>query len=80
MTDYEKDKAIDEFISTLEHDYENLKTMSKFMTHEDKRGEELVNSTLIILRNKINAIINSKTHKDVKKHVKLKKLFKKHGD
>ena len=80
MTDYEKDKAIDEFVSQLDRDYNDLKTMFKFIIIEDERYQKLINESLDILKHKIKAIIHSDSHKDVKKHVKLKKLFKKYGD
>ena len=42
MSDYEKDKAIDEFVSQLDRDYNDLKTMSKFIIIEDERYQKLL--------------------------------------
>ena len=80
MDNYKKDSAIDNFISALQHDFYNIEKMSKFIIIEDEKEKKLVDESLKLINEKINDIIHSKSIDDVKRHVKLKKVFKKFGD
>lgn len=80
MGNYEKDSAIDKFISVLQNDFFNIEKMSKFIIIEDEKEKKLVDESLKLINKKIDDIIHSKSIDDVKKHVKLKKVFKKFGD
>lgn len=79
MDKYDKDLIIDEYISSLQHDYDQIKEMRQFVIIEDERYKELVDTALKIIDKKINHIINAKSFDDVKKHLKLKKLIKSRG-
>lgn len=77
MNEYEKDAAVDKFISYLQNDFYNIQKMCKFIKIDDDRYKKLVDESLDLIDSKIKDVINSKSIDDVKKHVKLKKLLKK---
>lgn len=81
MDNLDREIIIEKYLSSFEGDLCNVMMLCEFLNLDNESEyKELINKSTSILRKKIKKISKCKTEKEVKEHLKLKKLIKKYGD
>lgn len=75
LTEEELNK-VSQVVVRLNNGYLSLEEYAPIMIFANDNDEKKVQKGLSILKNKIDAIRESEDHKELKKHVKVKKILK----
>ena len=69
-------RKVNEVVVRLNTGFLSLEEYTPIMVFPDKDDEKKVEKGLAILKNKINAIREAETEKELKKHIRVKRILK----
>lgn len=78
MDKYDKEIAIEKFVTRVSSSIEEIEKLISFLRIEDDKQKEMLKLSLKIINKKITKLKKCKSVKDTEKHIKTNKVVKKY--